>query len=78
LEVSMPYAKRTVLIVMDANQGVWRIIVDPIGKDDVGVFRRKREATLRGRAWLQAHGGGELVIQNPSGRIVERDQIRAT
>lgn len=38
-------------------------------------FLRKRDATLHGRELLQHHGGGELIVHNLSGRIVDRDEV---
>jgi hypothetical protein len=40
-----------------------------------GRYPRKRDATLAAREYLKNRGGGELLIQNLSGRFTERDSV---
>jgi hypothetical protein len=67
-------ARKLELRVVPAARGGWAVVGE--GTSDEW-FTRKRDATAAGRSLVSRHGGGVLVIQSLSGRIVERDQIPA-
>ncbi len=73
--VSVFAKKNTLYVVLDVDEGAWKVI-SKNGRDaSVGSYERKREATREAREWLKARGGGELIIESPTGRVVERNTI---
>ena len=60
------------LTVEPADDGGWVVLE---GTDRLQHFARKRDATIAGRDYLRARGGGELLIRSLSGRLTERDRV---
>jgi len=73
--------------VVFAPDGGWRVVEDDGGQpaslangaqqDDGEArrFERKREAAAYAKDLVREHGGGEVQLHAPSGRIVEVDTV---
>jgi len=67
--------------VVPATGGGWLVVEDtggaPARHDNTSTetFDRKRDAAATARAIVRRHGGGEVVLHTPAGRIVEVDTV---
>lgn len=56
-----------------ASGGFWTVKVS--GRMVTDTFWTQVQAIDAGRKWLQANGGGELVVHDEQGRIRQKDTI---
>jgi hypothetical protein len=73
--------------VVFAPDGGWRVVEDDDGRPASRAndarrengegrhFERKREAVAHAKDLVREHGGGEVQLHSPSGRIVEVDTV---
>jgi Uncharacterized protein conserved in bacteria (DUF2188) len=66
------FRKRTLRVEPDTAGG-WIVRIE--AGQEARRYPRKRDATLAAREYLKNSGGGELLIQNLSGRFTERDSV---